>query len=418
MTIRPLTESDISTPAEPLAAGADLRLLVISFKECWQDEAGRWCTHGGFPLQMKAISRLFDHTTFLLTESPFQDGGTPLPDGAEVIRLPRPAGSDLRRKLWIGAHLPGLLQTLQAHVRAADVVHTPLPGDIPLLGMVVALRLRKRVIARYGGSWEETSQTTAMNRLTKRLMARNAGGRNVMLVSGLGDPARPPAPGLHWLMTTAIEESDLESVRPDLYRPPHDPLRLVYAGRFSPEKGLPVLLRALGMLKAAYSSGEPPLQVHLIGDGPQRAELLELAARWGLGEWVRFTGMQPRAALYRLFLAADACVLPSLTESFGKTRIEAMLAGLPVLTTEVGFGRQIVGADGERGWLAPSGDAAALAERLDALTRLRDPGEWAALRRRCRAYAERFTLEDWTAAIGRICAEQWKFRLVGGKLTP
>ena len=46
-------------------------------------------------------------------------------------------------------------------VRKADVVHVPLPGDIPLLGMFVALGLRKRLVVRYGGSWVPTSRRIA-----------------------------------------------------------------------------------------------------------------------------------------------------------------------------------------------------------------------------------------------------------------
>ena len=66
----------------------------------------------------------------------------------------------------------------------------------------------------------------------------------------------------------------------------------------------------------------------------------------------------------------DVCVLPSLTESFCKARLDAFLCGVPVITTAVGFGREIIGEDGERGWIVTSSDAQALAAVLKRTTHL------------------------------------------------
>jgi glycosyltransferase involved in cell wall biosynthesis len=87
---------------------------------------------------------------------------------------------------------------------------------------------------------------------------------------------------------------------------------------------------------------------------------------------------------------------------------------VPVVTTEVGFGREIVGADGDRGWIVPSGDEEALAAVLG---RLADgEGDWPAIRRRARTYAETFTIESWTEQLAEACARRWGRPLVAGKL--
>jgi hypothetical protein len=91
-----------------------------------------------------------------------------------------------------------------------------------------------------------------------------------------------------------------------------------------------------------------------------------------------------------------------------------MAHGLPVLSTDVGAARTVIGVNGERGWLVPPGSAQALVGALQSI--LRDPIDWPALRRRCRAYAERYTVESWTEGIGTICARQWGLSLVNGKL--
>jgi glycosyltransferase involved in cell wall biosynthesis len=98
-------------------------------------------------------------------------------------------------------------------------------------------------------------------------------------------------------------------------------------------------------------------------------------------------------------------VQPSLTESFGKAWIDAMVHGLPVITCTVGSARSCIGPDGERGWVVPPGDAGRLADAMrNAVTAEID---WPAMRRRCRAYAEIFTIENWTTAIAKMCASRW-----------
>src|SRR5207249_6053356 len=87
---------------------------------------------------------------------------------------------------------------------------------------------------------------------------------------------------------------------------------------------------------------------------------------------------------------------------------------LPVLASEVGAARRVIGGHGERGWLVPPGDVPALAVALQrALT---GPVDWPALRLRCRAYVEGRTLETWVSRIGEICADQWGLSLEDGRL--
>jgi glycosyltransferase involved in cell wall biosynthesis len=140
----------------------------------------------------------------------------------------------------------------------------------------------------------------------------------------------------------------------------------------------------------------------LAGDGPQRAALESEVERLQLTASVRFAGQLDRPALLAQLCAADAFVMPSLTEGFCKALIDAMLCGLPVIATPVGSGAAVVGADGERGWLVPPADVASLAQRISAIQAA--DLDWPALRRRCRAFAERHTVERWATAIAELSA--------------
>jgi glycosyltransferase involved in cell wall biosynthesis len=389
------------------------RLCVVSFKECWPGGDGRWYSSGGFPVQMAGLASLFDETTLVVVGTEPQKGGMPLPAWARVVPLRPPIGADFRRKLSVVSRLPSLLREIARECRRADVVHTPLPGDIPLLGFGVALALRKPLLARYGGSWTQTSASTLMNRVTRQCMRFAAGGRNVMIATGAGD--RPPARGMTWLFASAISREEVGGVQPDLDRQCGKPLRLVYAGRLSQEKGVHHLINALAALRRGNGKAQH-LRLVLVGDGPQRSALAQAVEAGGIRDLVEFRGQLARASLLEALCASDVCVLPSLTESFCKARLDAMLCGVPVVTTPVGFGRELVGADGERGWIVPCGDEAALADVLGLLAQ--GAGDWPAIRRRSRAFAEGFTIEAWTERVAEACVRRWGGSLMRPQVHP
>jgi len=391
-----------------------VRLCVVSFKECWRDDAGRWLTSGGFPRQIAALAAVFDELSLVLVQGLPQAGGIPLPSHAEVVALRKPVGTDTRRKLSVAAHAAYYLRALARSIGEADVVHTPVPGDIPLLGMVVAAALHKRLFAIYMGSWVTNSHTTWMNRVTRGLMRRLAGGQNVMFALGPLGSQTAPAPRMHSIFDTTVSRHELTTVQPQLTRAPHAPLRLAYVGRLSPEKGLPHLLDAVSTLRADPALTALVPHVTLIGDGPQRGDLVAQAERLHCDDIVQFRGQLDRDGVIRELMRADVCVLPSLTEGFSKARLDAMVCGVPVITTGVGFGREIVGYDGERGWIVPPGDVPALAAALRRVVTA--PIDWPNLRRRCRQYVEGLTLEAWADRIAELCARQWNLSIVKGKL--
>ena len=136
-------------------------------------------------------------------------------------------------------------------------------------------------------------------------------------------------------------------------------------GSLTPEKGLEGLLEAASMLRGRY----PQLQVAIVGDGILRPRLQERARQLDIQESVRFTGIVDDV---RPWLASfDLLAMPSLSEGFGVTLLEAMAMGCPVVASRVGGIPEVV-TDGKHGLLAAPGDANALAEAIDTL--LRDEG--------------------------------------------
>jgi len=134
--------------------------------------------------------------------------------------------------------------------------------------------------------------------------------------------------------------------------------------RFDEQKGLDVLLRALVDL--------PDVRALLVGGGEQEDALRRLAADLGVADRVelRAWAADPRAVLAGL----DVFVLPSRYEGFPLSIVEAMLAGVPVVATDVGSVGEAV-RDRDTGYLVPAEDPVALAAGIWAA--LADPGRTA-----------------------------------------
>lgn len=362
---------------------------------------------------MAAVGSLFEEVTLLTVGGQPRAGAMPLPADTEVVTLQSPSGTGVQRKRSLLLRLPYYLRSIVEQVRKADAIHVPLPGDIPFLGMVVALAFRKPLFARYCASWHTNSQTTFMDRVTQTIMRRFAGGRNVMIATGLGDD--PPARDMHWLFASNISENEIQAFRPDLNLLPKTSSRLAYVGRLAAVKGVEDIINALAILRRNETIVERMPHLTILGDGPQRNELMSLADRLGCADFVTFVGQVDRRELFEHLLHTDLCVLPSLSESFCKARLDAMLCGVPVITTEVGFGREIVGSDGERGWIVPVRDPWALAETLHQQITSTSV-DWPALRARCRRYAETHTIEAWSQRIGNLCASSWSMAVREGRL--
>ncbi len=131
----------------------------------------------------------------------------------------------------------------------------------------------------------------------------------------------------------------------------------VYVGRLAPEKGLEHLLRSW---KSALSRRQD-IRLVLVGDGPLRRELEEMARTLRIDDGLWFAGHADEVADY--LHAADFAILPSLSEGLSNAMLEAMAAGLPMLGSRVSGTEDFVVPD-ETGWLFEPGDEAGLASRL------------------------------------------------------
>jgi len=173
---------------------------------------------------------------------------------------------------------------------------------------------------------------------------------------------------------------------------------LLFVGRIQPLKGVDVAVRTL----AELSSAHPDAILVIVGgasgqDGPaEQVRVRQLVDELGLTRRVRFVDPQPHHLLSTYYRAADLCLVPSRSESFGLVALEAAACGTAVVAADVG-GLSTLVEPGRTGFLVDSRDpvayAAAVADVLD------DPAGAAALGV---AAADRAGYYTWSTTAARL----------------
>jgi len=135
---------------------------------------------------------------------------------------------------------------------------------------------------------------------------------------------------------------------------------LISIGRLVKRKGYNYAIEAIA--KLPYQN----VKYLIVGDGPEKANLENLAKRLGVSDKVIFLGFLPEEKKFQYLSISDIYVLSSLHEGFGICLLEAMYCGLPIVATNNG-GQTDFLEDGENGFLVPVGDADLLAKKIEIL---------------------------------------------------
>ena len=188
-------------------------------------------------------------------------------------------------------------------------------------------------------------------RRAHRVVATSAWGADILRQLGYMPSSRPVAVvhngvGEDWMRT------DVATHRPD-----GDPT-ILCLGRIEPAKGWDVLLAAMARSEAPRSA-----RIAFVGTGPDEHALSASLAGQGLSDRVELVGWLDPPAIRDRLSRAIAMVLPSRRENYPLVLLEAMAAGVPVVTTRVGGIPEMID-DGRSGLLVPPDDPSALATAL------------------------------------------------------
>jgi glycosyltransferase involved in cell wall biosynthesis len=182
-------------------------------------------------------------------------------------------------------------------------------------------------------------------------------------------------------------------------------MRVVMIARMNdPGKRHDIFLQAAARLAAKH----PKLEFMLVGDGPLRPGLEAMVGKLGLRERVIFMG--ERHDIPAVLAASEISVLPSISESLSNSIMESMAAGVPVVACRAGGNDELI-RDGENGFLVPTADAEALAERIDTL--VQQPELRKSLGVTARQDARRFSVERVCGKYERLYASLLEEKGIG-----
>ena len=304
----------------------------------------------------------------------------------------------------------GLVRAIRAH--RVDIVHTHMPSG-NLYGRIAARLARGRGLVTTL-HYVEREALPFLNPVLQRLLfdgdirmaamcdrivATSEHLRRRLLEGGLS--ARKVVTILNGVNVEALPRRGraTDDVRRELGIGPGLPV-IGIVGRLVPVKNHALFLRAA---RAVLDRGVRAAFV-VVGDGPLRGPLGDLARELRLDDHVVFAGF--RADVMQVLTLFDLCLLTSNSETSAYGVSEPMAVGVPVVATAVGGVTELI-EDRVDGWLCPKGDAAALAEGV--CTLLADPT--AATRmgeRAARKVRERLTLEGQVRRLEEVYREVWQ----------
>ena len=380
-----------------------MHLVVISHKTCWKSASSPsgYVTDGGFPLQMRAISDLFTSTQLVLPcqkDSSKEGTSTLAGNNLRVMPLSVPRGSGIQRKInmlgWVVKNGPIIWRS----VRRADAVHTPIPGDVGTVGMIFALILRKRLFVRHCGNW--MAPTTAAERFWKWSMERFAGSRNVMLATG--GASFPPSvrnANVKWIFSTSIRGDQIATQKPRTL-PADDRLKIIIACRLEEKKGVDLVIQSMPLILATF----PEASLDIVGGGSMLEKLKAQAISLGVEHRVAFHGKVNQADVLTLLKKAHLfCYPTSASEGFPKVVLEALAAGLPVITTKVSVLPELIGSG--CGIVLDEATTTAIMAAVKEICS--NNSNYTQMSSKAIKTAEQYTLEKWQDFIGDTLREAW-----------
>jgi phosphatidylinositol alpha-1,6-mannosyltransferase len=327
----------------PHAIGAALEeqlggVHVERFRYLWPERAQTICYQGGALINLREKPSNFFKVPFLVAA-----------EWAATLRRLRRKNYDLVHSHWI---LPqGFVGAFTARPLGIPHVLTVHGGDIFALRSPVLRPFKRFALGRADAITVNSSVTRdAVVKITPDLDRR-----------------------LHLIPMGVTTDVKVDHLRMEELRTRHrrgeGPL-LVYAGRLVEEKGVEDLIRSVALLLEKL----PDCSTLILGDGQHRRWLESLASQLGLSDRITFAGWVPSDSVPHYLAAADVFIAPSRRapdgwiEAQGLTILEAMAAGIPVISTRLGGVVDAV-IDGETGLLVRERSPEELAAAVERLVR-------------------------------------------------
>jgi glycosyltransferase involved in cell wall biosynthesis len=384
------------------------RLLVVSHVTHYRD-GGKLYGYGPYSREIDIWADLFAE---VVIAAPCRDAAPPsdwLPfsrPNISVVDQAETGGETATAKLKQAVLVPLLVRGLVRAMKDADAIHVRCPGNLGLLGAILAPMFSKYLVAKYAGQWNGYRGEPWTVRLQRRLLASRWWSGPVTVYGNWPDQPAHIVPFFTSMMTN---EQIRHAQRVAASKQITSPLRVLFSGTLTARKRVGALLSAAQL---ATQAGVP-LEVVILGDGPDRDDLERQAHALGIRDRVRFIGALPFDRAMAWYEWAHCLVLPSQhSEGWPKVVAEGMAHGL--ICIGVRHGQVPVMLEG-RGILTETGAPEEIADALAAIAA--HPDAYTVMSRDASAWAHQFSLETLRDALRDLLAEQWDVLLRRARLT-
>ncbi|HEY1793730.1 MAG TPA: glycosyltransferase family 4 protein [Opitutaceae bacterium] len=298
------------------------------------------------------------HKVAVLTSS-FEDlTGTRVEDGVKVVRVPskrrRPDSASIIEMSSFMLHAAAAISAvIRDEAIDAVVCFFSIPGG-PVALLAKARTGTPFVVSLRGGDVPGAERSLgllhALLRPIRRAILKSATAV-VANSDGLKDLSEAADPVPVTVIPNGVDSSFFSPL-PAAQRPESGRVRLLFVGRFQAQKNLVWMLERLAEVKLLPGS---PFVIQLVGDGPQRGEIVAATKALGIQGDVEIGQWTERPRLREHYQRADILLNPSLYEGMPNVVAEAMSCGCPVVASRVPGNESIV-EDGRTGWLFGIGD--------------------------------------------------------------
>ncbi len=314
-------------------------------------------------------------------------------------------GRDVPSKLYQIVTLPLQCARLAQGMVGASAVHVRCPGNLGLLGALIAPLFCRLRVAKFAGQWIGFPSEPATVALQRRILKSRWWGAPVTVY---GEWPGQPAHVIPFFNSAMTRKQMAAANKHAGTRAIGDPLRILFVGRMTREKNAGVILEAMAQLDAAGVR----TRCRLLGDGSERNALREQATQLGVAAMTSFSGAVRFDAALAAYREADVLVLLSESEGWPKVIVEAMAYGLICIGRKRGLVPAILGD--HRGIVLSSADAGELAAALKAVRS--DHDRFVRMGRRASDWARQFTIEDLKDKLRGIIETSWDVKLGHGKV--
>jgi glycosyltransferase involved in cell wall biosynthesis len=257
-----------------------------------------------------------------------------------------------------------MLRAIDAH--QPDAIHISTPGPVGVVGYIAARMLRVPVVGVYHTDFpayidELFENDPGFSRMVRLAMSTFYKPFSAVFTRSHKYIDRLEELGVSRSICTGLKPGmQTRHFRPDYRRPAiwsdygvsSHALKVLYVGRLSLEKNMPMLTRIWKSAHAALRARGIEASLVLVGDGPHRAEM----ERELHGCNAHFLGFRYGQELSTIYASSDLFVFPSVTDTLGQVVMEAQASGLPALVSNIGGPQEIVRHE-QTGFVLPSHDA-------------------------------------------------------------